>query len=85
MLVLTRRQGEYITVYPAGDVDPRMTVAELFKDGPMEIHVGTINKNQVRLNFKAPRELLLLRNELSKDVVDDKKLIGHDSHRFLRL
>ena len=73
MLVLTRRQGEYITVYPAGDVDPGMTVAELFKDGPMEIHVGSINKNQVRLNFKAPRELLLLRNELCEELVDDKK------------
>ncbi len=73
MLVLTRRQGEYITVYPADHVDPDLTVAELFKDGPMEIHVGSINKNQVRLNFKAPRELLLLRNELCEALVDDQQ------------
>ena len=72
MLVLTRRQGEYVTVFPAAEVDPNMTVAELFKDGPMEIHVGSINKNQVRLNIKAPNELLLLRNELCVDAVEEQ-------------
>jgi len=41
-----------------------MTVAELFRDGPIEVHVGSINKNQVRLNIKAPVELTILRNEL---------------------
>ncbi len=63
MLVLTRRQGEYVLVYPS-NIDSTMTVAELFRDGPIEVHVGCINKNQVRLNIKAPGELTILRNEL---------------------
>lgn len=73
MLVLTRRQGECVMVYPAEDIDPSMTVAELFKDGPMEIHVGSINKNQVRLNFQAPKALLLLRNELCEERFSEQK------------
>jgi|GEM_PF-624585 len=63
MLVLTRRQGEYVLVYPS-NIDSTMTVAELFRDGPIEVHVGSINKNQVRLSIKAPGELTILRNEL---------------------
>jgi len=66
MLVLTRRQGEYVLVYPS-NIDSKMTVAELFRDGPIEIHVGSINKNQVRLNIKAPGELTILRNELAQE------------------
>ncbi len=70
MLVLTRRQGEYVLVYPS-DIDPKMTVAELFRDGPIEVHVGSINKNQVRLNIKAPSELTILRNELVEGAVNE--------------
>ncbi|MBI1194496.1 MAG: hypothetical protein GC138_01435 [Gammaproteobacteria bacterium] len=68
MLVLTRRQGEYVLVYPS-NIDSTMTVAELFRDGPIEVHVGSINKNQVRLNIKAPGELTILRNELVNEPV----------------
>jgi len=68
MLVLTRRQGEYVLVYPS-NIDSTMTVAELFRDGPIEVHVGSINKNQVRLNIKAPGELTILRNELVNEPI----------------
>ena len=67
MLVLTRRAGESIHIYPSADIPPDMTVAELFKDGPFEIHIRKINPGQVRISIKAPHELTILRNELERN------------------
>ncbi len=64
MLVLTRRAGESIQIYPSENIDPNMTVAELFRDGPFEFHIRKINPGQVRISIQAPRELTILRNEL---------------------
>jgi len=66
MLVLTRRAGESIQIYPGDKVDPAMTVAELFKDGPVELYIRKINPGQVRISVKAPRDLTILRTELEK-------------------
>lgn len=67
MLVLTRRTGESIHIYPSADIPPDMTVAELFRDGPFEIHIRKINPGQVRISIKAPRELTILRHELERN------------------
>ena len=37
MLAFTRRPGEFILLYPSQDIDPNMTVAELFSEGPVEV------------------------------------------------
>ncbi len=67
MLVLTRRPGEAIQIYPSGDIRPDMTVAELFRDGPLEIHITRIHPGQARISIKAPRELAILRTELERN------------------
>lgn len=67
MLVLTRRPGESIHIYPSDKIRPDMTVAELFRDGPFEIHIRKINSGQVRISIRAPEELTILRNELEKN------------------
>jgi len=72
MLVLTRRTGESIHIYPSDKIRPDMTVAELFRDGPFEIHIRKINPGQVRISIKAPHELTILRNELERNPASEQ-------------
>jgi len=38
-----------------------MTVAELFKDGPIEIYVHDLRKTQIKIGIQAPQELNIVR------------------------
>lgn len=71
MLVLTRKPGQKIRVMPAAALDPHLTVAELFAKGPIEIVVTHVQGLQVKLGVHAPRELLVLREELAKPPTKD--------------
>lgn len=64
MLVFTRRNGESFVLYPATTLDPHMTVAELFADGPIEITVTEMKPHQVRIGIEAPPKILVFRSEL---------------------
>lgn len=65
MLTLTRRVGETLVVEPFSDVDPGMTIGELFSNGPIIIAIHAVhNRNQVRLGIEAPDELSVVRTEL---------------------
>ena len=64
MLAITRREEESLLIYPPQDMNPDTTVAELFKNGPIEIIVNNIRGSQVRLGIKAPRTLTIMRPEL---------------------
>jgi len=50
MLVLTRREGE--------------TVILETSDGPIEVSIGAINGSQIRVGFKAPKSVGIVRGEL---------------------
>ena len=63
MLVLSRRESESVFIYPE-DIPENLTVAELFAGGRIEIQVLGVQGGQVRLGFKAPKELSILRDEL---------------------
>ncbi len=64
MLILTRRPGESVFIDIAESVDPDMTVAELFADGPIEIVILGVKGNQVRVGTQASDRLTILRDEL---------------------
>jgi len=64
MLVLNRKEKESFLIYPYEDLDPNMTIGELFKDGAIEIYLNDINKSQVKLAVTAPKELYIVRAEL---------------------
>jgi len=63
MLVLMRRKGESILIYP-GDIPEGMTVAELFAGGPIKLEIAETNRAQCKLGIKAPKELAIVRDEL---------------------
>ena len=57
MLSVTRKPGQNILVFPSPDIDPDMTVSELFKDGPIRIRSRKAQGMQLRITVDAPREL----------------------------
>jgi len=69
MLVLSRRKDESLLIYPSLDVAPDMTVAELFKDGPIKVMLTGITNKQASIGIDAPRSLAVARAE----VVDDAR------------
>ena len=68
MLVLSRRDSESVIIRPDLDLDPAMTVADLFRDGPLEVRVVAIEGQQVRLGIEAPKALNIVRDELLLDL-----------------
>lgn len=64
MLVITRRIGECFTLSPHHDLDPTMTVKDLFTRGTIEIHVLGVRGHQVRVGIDAPSGIRVLRSEL---------------------
>lgn len=64
MLVLSRRCGESLLIFPDEGVASELTVAELFAGGPLEITIVKFNGRQARIAIDAPAELMVLRSEL---------------------
>ena len=64
MLVLARKEGESLIIQPADDINPDMTVQELFSQ-PIEVLITQIKGCQVRVGIKAPRALVVTREELN--------------------
>lgn len=64
MLILTRRIGETLYIEPSPDLDPDMTVRELFASGPLVVAVLGTKGNQARVGIGAPAGLRVLREEL---------------------
>lgn len=64
MLNITRRNGESIFIFPSDSLPAEMTVAELFKDGAIEICLFRSNTRQAKIGVKAPEEMVILRDDL---------------------
>lgn len=67
MLTITRRVGETIHIFPGEDLDPNMTVGELFGDREIVIRIGPVSGSRVRLSVTAPRQLKIWRGDGSAD------------------
>jgi sRNA-binding carbon storage regulator CsrA len=53
MLVLTRKPGESIHIYPSEDIDPHLTIDELFSSGPIVIQVRESKRGGLRIAISA--------------------------------
>jgi len=63
MLVLSRRADESIVIQPADGADARMTLAELFADGPIEITLLGGTGKRVKMGINAPVHLAIRRKD----------------------
>jgi sRNA-binding carbon storage regulator CsrA len=63
MLIVSRRDDESIEIRPGDDIDPKMTLADLFKTGPIEIRIFSANGSRVKMGVQAPDELCIWRKK----------------------
>ena len=61
MLIVSRRDDESILIRPGEGIDPKMTLADLFKGGPIEITIFSSGHNRVKMGVQAPEQLTIWR------------------------
>ena len=61
MLIVSRRDDESIEIKPGDDIDPKMTLADLFATGPIEIRIFSSKGNRVKMGVQAPEQLSIWR------------------------
>lgn len=64
MLTLTRKNQESIIIQPDQEIDPNMTIGELFADGPIKVVVHRIKSGSAAISISAPEQLKVVRSEL---------------------
>lgn len=62
-LTVTRREGEQIRLTIDPGVDTEKFLQHLLRDG-ITVHIGAIAGGKVRVAVEAPKEVLILRDEL---------------------
>jgi sRNA-binding carbon storage regulator CsrA len=65
MLIVSRKDAESIEIRPGDDIDPSMTLADLFSAGPIEITIFSSNNNRVKMGVQAPQQLSIWRTKNS--------------------
>jgi sRNA-binding carbon storage regulator CsrA len=71
MLILTRKPGQLLTISPKSSLNPATSIADLFRDGPIEILVSRIDDGQVRIGIHAHPDLLIVRDDREVDEFQD--------------
>ena len=67
MLIVSRKDAESIEIRPADDIDPQMTLQDLFCNGPIEITIFSGNGNRVKMGVQAPNELTIWRKNAANE------------------
>ncbi|GMQ83712.1 MAG: hypothetical protein BMS9Abin06_0450 [Gammaproteobacteria bacterium] len=65
MLVLTRRIGESIFIFPSDELSPDTPISTVFRNGPVQLTLTRINGNQARIGIVAPATLTIAREEVA--------------------
>jgi len=65
MLVLTRRVGESVFIFPSDELSPDTPISELFGSGPIQLTLTRISGNQARIGIVAPTTLTIAREEVA--------------------
>ena len=63
MLIVSRRDAESIEIKPGDDIDPSMTLGDLFRNGPIQITIFSSNGNRVKMGVQAPEQLAIWRKK----------------------
>jgi sRNA-binding carbon storage regulator CsrA len=64
MLVLTRRVGESVLIFPSEGLPPDTPISAVFADGPIQLTLTRINGSQARIGIVAPQNLTIAREEV---------------------
>ena len=67
MLIVSRKDSESILIHPGDGIDPNLTLADLFENGPIEIVVFSACDKRVKIGVQAPRQLSIRRKDPAAD------------------
>jgi sRNA-binding carbon storage regulator CsrA len=67
MLVLERKEGQWLYLYPAENVDPNMSVREFFSGHHISIQLKEITGTAAKVAIDAPKSIVIVRDELTKN------------------
>jgi sRNA-binding carbon storage regulator CsrA len=65
MLVLTRRVGESVFIFPSEGLSLDTPISALFENGPIQLTLTRVNGNQARIGIVAPQDLTIAREEVA--------------------
>ena len=63
MLIVSRKDSESIIIRPGEHINPKMTLADLFRNGPIEITVFADGGKRVKMGVQAPEQLTIWRKD----------------------
>ena len=63
MLIVSRKDAESIEIRPGEGIDMKMTLADLFSAGPIEITIFSATSNRVKMGVQAPEQLCIWRKK----------------------
>ena len=66
MLIIRRKAKDTITIVPFADIDPSLSVGELFEDGQIEITMLEISPKSVKVSISAPPSLKIWRGKVCR-------------------
>ncbi len=61
MLIVGRKDSQSFLIYPGDSIDPRTTLADVFREGPIEITVCSTREKHVKVAIQAPEYLSIWR------------------------
>lgn len=64
MLVVSRKENEWIRIEPIAGLDPKLTLRDVFADGPIIVKVMHVGR-RVRLVIDAPPALKIWRDSIT--------------------
>jgi hypothetical protein len=63
MITLNRKASESFLIHPSEDLDPTMTVAELFSAGPIKVVITDAKQGDVSIGVDVPGNLQVIQME----------------------
>lgn len=54
MLIVSRKHSASILIRPGDGIDPKTTIADLFRTGPIEIRIFFIRQKRVKMGGQTP-------------------------------
>jgi sRNA-binding carbon storage regulator CsrA len=67
MLVVTRKENEFIRIEPQDGIDPSLTLREAFSAGPILVSLVHVGASRVRLAIDAPAALRIGRGRQAEE------------------
>lgn len=67
MLTVSKNDSQSVLIYPGDGIDPKTTLADVFRKGPIEITVFSIGEKHVKVAIQTPEYLSIWRKDAATE------------------